>query len=947
MAITYTPTTNFGAKDSLPTNDPDKVIKGSEFTTEFTAIQTAFGLAAPNASPTFTGTVTIGSVDINGGAIDGTTIGGATPAAGSFTTVSATGNITVGGTVDGRDVAADGTKLDGVEAGADVTDTANVTAAGALMDSELTDIAAVKALDQGVATTDSPSFAGLTATGSVSLAGASTSATINFPDGVGAYFGTGNDLQIYHSGTESIIADAGTGNLNLRGQNQIVLATASGSETYAAFNVNGASQLYYDNSAKLATTATGIDVTGTVTADGLTVNTISVAVSQEGSVLLGANAQYGMQLKQYTTDGGTPHASVVAPDDTNGWLSIEVGGDQNEAARFAANGDISFYEDTGTTAKFFWDASAEALGLGTTSPSALADIYDSASSSSNDLFHVRDYLGGGSDKTRLIVKNGGNVGIGTSSPASILDVTGASANVAKFKRSTVGTAEVLIDTVGSGDAQLVFADNGTDSYAIGRDNSNGDFVIAASGALGTNNLINIESGGNVGIGTSSPSSKLHVQGTSYFFDQSIFGDKIGIGTSSPATALDVAGTVTADGLTVNDTTGTVATFTSSGVTTALNMDNTHANGWGSNIAFKTGGTAAGYFGSIGSLLGNTDQDLSVYATAGNGFRVYTNGNNERLRVTSAGNVGIGTSSPGQALSVESSSVGVTRVSITNTGNAAAGAGVQLVTKNGATQVSNATLRTDNAGNFSIFSGTTGETERMRIDSSGNVGIGTTTAPGSNGKGIAIYQSDYPRLTFRNSTTGDGATDGTQFAGVGADFEIYNKENGFIAFGTNNTERMRIGSDGNVSIGTTSTGGNAAIVLSTSSFTIGIKHFASDGQTSNSFEVGGSLVGSITHTTTTTAYNTSSDARLKENIADAEDAGAKVDAIQVRQFDWKADGAHQDYGMIAQELLEVAPEAVSGDPESDDMMGVDYSKLVPMMLKEIQSLRARVAQLEGA
>ena len=72
------------------------------------------------------------------------------------------GSVTVTGTVDGRDVAADGTKLDGIEAGADVTDTANVTAAGALMDSELTDIAAVKALDQGVATTDSPSFAGLT-----------------------------------------------------------------------------------------------------------------------------------------------------------------------------------------------------------------------------------------------------------------------------------------------------------------------------------------------------------------------------------------------------------------------------------------------------------------------------------------------------------------------------------------------------------------------------------------------------------------------------------------------------------------------------------------------------------------------------------------------------------------------------------------------------------------
>jgi len=74
------------------------------------------------------------------------------------------GNITLSGTVDGRDVAADGTKLDTVETNADVTDTANVTSAGALMDSELTDIAAVKGLDQGVATTDSPEFSNVTAT---------------------------------------------------------------------------------------------------------------------------------------------------------------------------------------------------------------------------------------------------------------------------------------------------------------------------------------------------------------------------------------------------------------------------------------------------------------------------------------------------------------------------------------------------------------------------------------------------------------------------------------------------------------------------------------------------------------------------------------------------------------------------------------------------------------
>lgn len=116
-----------------------------------------------------TGVMTIASAvlttaDINAGTIDTVVIGATTPAAGDFTALGATGNITVGGTVDGRDVATDGTKLDTVETNADVTDVTNVTAAGALMDSELTNITSIKALDQGVATTDSPTFVTINAT---------------------------------------------------------------------------------------------------------------------------------------------------------------------------------------------------------------------------------------------------------------------------------------------------------------------------------------------------------------------------------------------------------------------------------------------------------------------------------------------------------------------------------------------------------------------------------------------------------------------------------------------------------------------------------------------------------------------------------------------------------------------------------------------------------------
>ena len=133
-----------------------------------TNIKANDGTASASIANT-TGVFTIASAvlttaDINGGTIDNTVIGATTPLAGSFTALSATGNITVGGTVDGRDLVIDGTKLDGIEALADVTDAANVTAAGALMDSELTNIAAIKALNQGIATTDSPTFVTINAT---------------------------------------------------------------------------------------------------------------------------------------------------------------------------------------------------------------------------------------------------------------------------------------------------------------------------------------------------------------------------------------------------------------------------------------------------------------------------------------------------------------------------------------------------------------------------------------------------------------------------------------------------------------------------------------------------------------------------------------------------------------------------------------------------------------
>ena len=100
-------------------------------------------------------------------AAQGTKADAALPKAGG----ALTGAVTTNSTFDGRDVATDGSKLDGIEASADVTDTANVTSAGALMDSELTNLAAVKAINQSLVTSASPTFAALTANGNITVTG--------------------------------------------------------------------------------------------------------------------------------------------------------------------------------------------------------------------------------------------------------------------------------------------------------------------------------------------------------------------------------------------------------------------------------------------------------------------------------------------------------------------------------------------------------------------------------------------------------------------------------------------------------------------------------------------------------------------------------------------------------------------------------------------------------
>lgn len=245
-----------------------------------------------------------------------------------------------------------------------------------------------------------------------------------------------------------------------------------------------------------------------------------------------------------------------------------------------------------------------------------------------------------------------------------------------------------------------------------------------------------------------------------------------------------------------------------------------------------------------------------------------------------------------------------------------------------------------------------DTDTLFVDVATNrVGIGTST-PTS-----ALTVSGDIRLndTFPQIVAQDTDDNSLQSISMGAGTILLSADStdveavSNIRFSVDGSEQVRIDEGGSVLFGATSRlgGGSSGAniqVLQTGGQAVDLNRSGSTGSIIV-FRQNDNAVGSIAVSATATSYNQTSDVRLKENITDA--TQGNVDALQVRQFDWKANGEHQDYGFIAQELESVAPYAVTKGDTEEDMWGVDYSKLVPMLVKEIQDLRARVQQLESA
>jgi hypothetical protein len=540
------------------------------------------------------------------------------------------------------------------------------------------------------------------------------------------------------------------------------------------------------------------------------------------------------------------------------------------------------------------------------------------------------------------------VGIGTSGPSARLHVRkdGTAQAIQKWQSDLgVNNRTLSLNSPSS--------DSATEPFTFVTGNS-------VAFEIDSNEILRVASNGNVGIGTTSPSQKLHVVGTtrsttgftfggtsSYLYEPAAnstslrvgadgpyaefidvgsntleFGNasgelaltstgtervriknngNVGIGTSSPSTNLHLAAPTPI--FTIEDTSGA----NTSSSRTCLLRDN---NAYQIQIRTSTNGYKATAYSMSLDASGPTSHQWRI-------------GNSEKVRIDSSGKLLLGTSTAranffngtdSPNLQLEATTFVGSAISCVRNSNSNASGGFVLGKTRGNSLNTNTVVQSgDNLGHIS-FQGADGS----QLVVAAKIAAVVDGTPGAD---------DMPgRLVF--STTADGAN--------------------------SPTERMRINANGAVLIG-----GATAVLNNEKLYCNQIAGFqrGSNGTTVR-FYRSSTEVGSISVTTTATAYNTSSDYRLKENVVDLTGAADRVNQLQVRRFNFIADPDNTVDGFLAHEAQAVVPEAVTGtkDEVDDDgnavMQSIDQSKLVPLLtaalqeaLAEIESLKARVTALE--
>ena len=494
----------------------------------------------------------------------------------------------------------------------------------------------------------------------------------------------------------------------------------------------------------------------------------------------------------------------------------------------------------------------------------------------------------------------------------------------------------------------------------------GDVNITQSTDVGVLNTTNLESGAAVGLSLTYPTSNVDAgdglaiaigitgRGRSYIANSNLTNNL----DASNLEFYTESGGVINKVLTLSESKD--ATFTGD-----VNVLDESASGI-ANVQIKGGVSGAGVIqlSGNGNAVGTDSFDL-LQNSAGafvynrhNSPLVFATSNIERMRLDASGNLGLGVSNPGDYVSVSANNFVL--------GNTVSSNGITVLS--GTTSFGNLAFA-DGTGSGSQYRGLiqyghtlnsmkffTESIERMVIDNAGNVGVGTSTpsekltvesAAGFIATFKSLTASDFRPIRFQNAAGSDvgylGNDDSTD--------EFFLRANDqplVFGSGSSGTERMRITSAGDLFLGTTvvpsnGSGGSAFLAdsagrrilkLSTTiATTIGLVEFDNPN----------GIVGKISSSGSSTIYATSSDYRLKEDLQDFKGLD-KVSKIPVYDFKWKTDES-RSYGVMAHQLQEVLPQAVTGDKDAEEMQSVDYSKIVPLLVKSIQELSAKLEALE--
>jgi hypothetical protein len=574
----------------------------------------------------------------------------------------------------------------------------------------------------------------------------------------------------------------------------------------------------------------------------------------------------------------------------------------------------------------------------------------------------------------------GNVGIGTTGPASLLHVMSANGGLPSVLSGTVG---IFQDNLGSSNPVRLALITGTSGAGVL------DFGTASNQSIGnisytqgtnvmqfvTNSVARmaINTSGNVGIGTTSPASLLYVQkmstsstvglldvasstGSSILFVAN--NGNVGIGTSTPSQLLTVYGNLTV-------ATGSTQTLLVNSATQTVQVQNLTVAGLsGTQCLQETNGVVSGTGSSCGG--------------GGGGGSITINGLTDTNFVLAAGSgISIATSSSPSTVTISNSGAGAnfwTQNGSAIYDNLGSQAGI-----NSSTPVANLVVE-GSAINSTIPVFTVASSSNntyFTVLANGNVGIGTTTPtqPLSVVGNVTMTGNNFystgtgGKLVFVDS--GNGSETSLQFAGANIGLASQALSYGYIESTSTYPIKVFMGSTvseeiqgtGDVNIGgyTTdcglfciATSSSQLFVVATSTGNVGIgtaspQYLLQAGNSSVSGIVARfqNINGTCDVNPTTGTLACSSDARLKKNITPMGDDLSQVMALQPVYFNWNAEtsGTPEHPGFIAQQVQQVMPGVVSNDPTTG-LLSIGYSDLVPAMVSAMQQMQAEITTLQG-